>query len=68
MEFGMPVAQRLKIRLLLKEALDRMHVASSIAAGEDAYAAKRLNEISRALEGVRTHLAVESPVDTPMSK
>ncbi|MGA7330067.1 MAG: hypothetical protein WBX25_37675 [Rhodomicrobium sp.] len=64
----MPVAQRLKVRLLLKEALDRMQMAATIAGGDDAYAAKRLREISRALDELRTHLAVEGPVATRSNK
>ncbi len=45
-----------------------MQMAATIAGGDDAYAAKRLREISRALDELRTHLAVEGPVATRSNK
>jgi hypothetical protein len=60
----MPAAQKLKVRLLLKEALECMQIAATMAACDDAYAATRLREITRALDGLRTHLASDSPTET----
>jgi hypothetical protein len=57
----MPVAQKLKVR---KKALECMQIAATMAACDDAYAAARLREISRALDGLRTHLASDSPTES----
>jgi hypothetical protein len=67
-EYKMPVAQELKVRLLLKEALECTRIAAAMAARDDTYTVATLREISGALEGLRTHLAIGSPAVTRSAK